>query len=132
VQVTVEVLALIGGGEWTEIGHGRYTVSYVTPQPRGQAVGQTVVLKMLGQPHSNVMVFNSKQSGRAQDPEMVGQVGPSVSVIVTQSVGVVAVGAVLVDPLRTRVAQVTKTTATEPSVSNRILEYQRMLCSECV
>lgn len=56
-----------------------------------------VVLKMLGQPHSKVTVLSSIQSGRMQTPERVGQVGPSVSVIVTQPVGVVVVGETVVD-----------------------------------
>lgn len=57
VQVDVDVdVVVTGGGEESEVAHGMYTVSYVVPHPLGQAVGQIVVLKMLGQPHSSVMV----------------------------------------------------------------------------
>lgn len=66
---------------------------------------------MLGQPHSSVMVLSSMQSGRAQDPVRVGQVEPSVSVMVTQvgdPEGVV-VGGVVVDQPRTMVGHVART-----------------------
>jgi hypothetical protein len=81
-----------------------------------------VVLKMLGQPHSKVIVLSSIQSGRTQTAERVGQLGPSVSVIVTQLVGIVVESetVVVVEKLRTMVGQVAKTAAREVNVANRI------------
>lgn len=77
---------------------------------------------MLGQPHSKVMVLSSIQSGRMQTPEKVGQVGPPVSVIVTQLVGVVVVGETVVDQPLTMVGQVARTATKGANVTNRILE----------
>jgi len=43
-------------GDDNDVAQGIYTVSYVIPHPLGHTVGQIVVLKILGQPHSSVMV----------------------------------------------------------------------------
>jgi hypothetical protein len=85
----------------------------------GQAVGQIVVLKMLGQPHSNVMVWSSMHCGRGQNPEIVGQVEPVVSVIVTQ-VGEVEVEEF--DQPETSAGQVTTTAASQAKVEGHIFE----------
>jgi len=82
-----------------------------------------VVLKMLAQPHSNVMVFNSMQSGRAQYPVIVGQLGPSVSVIVTQVFDTVGLDVV---QARRAVGQVART-AREAKVDKRILTMRKLV-----
>jgi hypothetical protein len=81
-----------------------------------------VVLKMLGQPHSSVIVWSSTHSGRAQNPVIVGQLEPVVSVTVTQ-VGDPEVD--VVGQQRTTVGQVPKTAARQANVEDRIFECNR-------
>jgi hypothetical protein len=85
-------------------------------------VGQMVVLKILGQPHSSVIVCSSIQSGRRQAPARLGQVEPIVSVIVTQ----VGDPEGVIESPRMRLGQVTMTAVRQASFKSRISQRDRL------